>query len=109
VAATIDGSLHGIDNRSGKTLWSLNCFNSSLVKSNFLPWGSKKQSKSGEDPEQSNDDRDDEAMFEELYIPEPTNGGTLYLYAPGKPIEVISSQYMLFVCNMSSPFCNHQG
>jgi serine/threonine-protein kinase/endoribonuclease IRE1 len=84
VVTTLDGKLHGIDKSDGNVLWSQDG-GGIVVCSGTSPTQFKES------------DSDDESLFEDadsekssgnaVYIPEPTDGGNLFVYESGRPIQ----------------------
>jgi len=84
VVTTLDGKLHGVDKSDGSVLWSQD--GGGIVVS------------SGTSPTQFKEaDSDTDSLFEDtesekssgnaVYIPEPTDGGNLFVYESGRPIQ----------------------
>jgi len=119
IVTTLDGNIHGVNKKTGERLWTLDIDQGSMVKSklyNIPDLNSKKPIKEYEErrtkPKENikihNDDKlgdkqiateykkgmDDlalrrEDIFNEIFIPEPTEDGNIFVMKPGEDLHVL--------------------
>ncbi|ORX44370.1 hypothetical protein BCR36DRAFT_301810 [Piromyces finnis] len=115
VVTTLDGNIHGINKKTGERLWTLDIDQGSMVKSklyDFPDLNSKKPFKEFEEKQlkrkQSNKKiinssktsseykkgKDEialrrEDIFNEIFIPEPTEDGNIFVMKPGEDLHVL--------------------
>lgn len=117
IVTTLDGNIHGVNKETGEHLWTLDLDQGSMIKSklfDFPDLNSKKTIKdyekkhrtkvSNEKIKIKNDNskesteykkgKDDlalrrEDIFNEIYIPEPTEDGNIFVMKPGEDLHVL--------------------
>lgn len=113
LVASLDGSIRGIDRLKGRVYWTLAGGGSSLVQSS-THFQSREQNEhsaheddaftsifvdvladeEADNLEQQSNDVVGTNEHDVYYIVEPQDGGTLYLYGAGRPLEVLPCQFM---------------